>query len=415
MDYVVKRVKDNIYVLSLRDTEVNYFEATREIGHEGILYNAYVIDTPDGAILIDGRKKGYEKAFENALTEVIGDKPIKAYVVNHSEPDHTGTFPLVIKKYDPVVYAHPFAHRLLRSFYKINYKAHSVKNGEGVEVLGEALEFIHVPRLHRPDTIITIRNDVRFTGDVFGSYYAYADPIYYERQEPDPDTREPTDVKDIFIEEAAEYFATVIGTYRTRGISLLNVLKERKPGIIAPAHGLVRTKDLEVPIETYRKLIMGEPFEDSVLLLYSTMYGFTLEVVRAVKEEIESRGMGIREFGFNDKSFPRIADILGSAYLCKKIVLVTSAYEAALHPRIRFVLELISNKAPAREMLTFMTFGRGAAFPRDLEDALKKAGFKMTIERFSIGNVDEEKIRKAVSDFVGKRFLLKPSTDSLSR
>ena len=401
VDYVVKQIEDGLYILSLRDNEVNYFEAAREIGHEGILYNAYLIRTNEGYVLIDGRKKEYTNLFEKALGEVL-DKPIIAYIVNHSEPDHTGTFPYIIEKYKPKVYAHPFGIRLLKTFYG-DFEGYAVKHNETIEIGGEKFTFYHAPRLHRPDTIVTERNDVRFTGDIFGAYYAFADPIYYERFEPDPDTGEPVSVKEIFIEEAAEYFSTVIGTYRTRGVSLLKLLEAKKPKVIAPAHALVRlNEDVDIAIDVYRRLILGESFEESVLLLYSTMYGFTLEVVDAVRETLENMGVEVRERGFNDRELARTPDILGNAYLAKKIIIVTSAYEAGLHPRIRYTLELMAKKVPARPILAFMTFGRGAAFDRDVQEKLEKAGFHVQIERYSIGKVDKEAIKKKVAEFVGE-------------
>ncbi len=402
MRYVIEEIKPGAYVLSFRDTDVKFFEASREIGHEGILYNAYLIVTDDGAILIDGRKREYEKEFLEALDKILKGKPIKAYIVNHSEPDHSGTLPAVVKRYNPKIYGNAFAMRLLKAFYgkEVSIDFQPVKDEEEIEILGKRVKFFHTTLLHRPDTILTLIDGILFTGDILGSYYAFQHPIYSERKEPDPDTGELRDIKEIFMEEAAEYFSTVIGSFRRHGSKFLSKVKKSEYDVLAPAHGLVRTKDLDYPIEIYRKLIEGEPLVDGVLLLYSSMYGITMPAVEAAKKAIEDKGYEPLVFGFTDKEASRIPDILGNTYLAKKIVIVSSAYEGELHPRMRLSLELMAKKAPEREMLIFMPFGRGAAFPRDVQEKLEKRGFKLTIERLSVSALDAQKIYSKTLEFL---------------
>ncbi len=87
----------------------------------------------------------------------IGKKKVEQVILTHEHSDHTGILPLIIKEYNPVVYAYsPFLEGV----------THTVGNDEFIRVGDTNFEVIHTPG-HSSDSISLYNEDhkVLFVGD----------------------------------------------------------------------------------------------------------------------------------------------------------------------------------------------------------------------------------------------------------
>ncbi|MGH3083107.1 MAG: MBL fold metallo-hydrolase [Gaiellaceae bacterium] len=61
-------------------------------GSQGALVNAYLVETPDGVVAVDGTLTVSDgRALRSRLDEL--GQPLLAVLVTHADPDHYGGFP----------------------------------------------------------------------------------------------------------------------------------------------------------------------------------------------------------------------------------------------------------------------------------------------------------------------------------
>ena len=96
----MKEIKNKIYYVGVNDRNKALFEGLWPLPN-GVSYNSYLIND-DKVCLIDTVEVDFFTQYIENIREVIGDKKIDYLVVNHMEPDHSGSIAL-IKKYYPEV------------------------------------------------------------------------------------------------------------------------------------------------------------------------------------------------------------------------------------------------------------------------------------------------------------------------
>lgn len=91
-------LKNKVYYVGVNDRNKALFEGLWPLP-SGVSYNSYLIDD-DKVCLIDSVQVDFFVQFIENLHEVLGDRPIDYLVINHMEPDHSGSLAL-LKKYYP--------------------------------------------------------------------------------------------------------------------------------------------------------------------------------------------------------------------------------------------------------------------------------------------------------------------------
>ncbi|MEM1641126.1 MAG: FprA family A-type flavoprotein [Acidilobaceae archaeon] len=393
---IVSRVTPSVYLLRLNDFDTVYFEGLWRI-REGITYNAYVVVGPEGAIVIDGWKRGYGELFVESLRRVVDLKDVKLVVFHHTEPDHSGSLPQLIKELDnTTVLAHPIAKGILEAFYGLNLKFKSVSDGETVKSEGLSLKFFYTPWLHWPDTIVSYLEEegVFFTCDVFGSY-GVPSSVFYEDL--------PEDEKSLFVRHITKYFANVIGSYRQWVIKNLVKIEElvKKAKVIAPGHGPLY-RDHNFPLSLYTKLGSEIPSRGKALVLYFSMYGFSQELAELITEKLKSKGLSVALWGATSYRRDDESEIVADAYDSEYLILVAPIYETKAFPLASYLLELILSKIPTsgRKVLVISTYGWASGAGKKLVGMLIEKGFT-SVELVEVRGLTKEQ-RRAVEQALDK-------------
>ncbi|AFK22970.1 FprA family A-type flavoprotein [Pyrococcus sp. ST04] len=397
---LVKRILDEpeLYIIRVDDDQIRYFEAMWSIP-EGITYNSYLMKLGDEVVLFDTVKREYAEMFIEELKRLIDLEEITRIVVHHTEPDHSGALPQVLKEnnYRAQVIGTTFAKNLLEGFYGKdvikNFKV--VKDGEEMKIGDRTFRFITVPWLHWPDTMITyvVEDKLIFSCDAGGGY-SIPEDIDDERDE----------VVQRYLPYVTKYVVTVIGHYYKYIVQ--NIKKLKRLGIIdsakmiLPGHGLIWRKDPKRIFEHYEKIGAGIPEKDKVLVIYDSMYGFVEERMRIVIDELRKLGKKVSVYKFTDKENPSVADILGEVPTAEALIIGASTFEADIHPRIRYTLFEILDKANyEKPVLIVGAFGWGGVAGRKIETMISRSKFDhvATVEsRGKPSKEDEENLRKAV-------------------
>ncbi len=396
--------RPELYLIRVDDDEIKYFEATWHIP-EGITYNSYLVKLNGATVLVDTTKRDYSSRYMEALKTLIDVKEITHIIVNHTEPDHSGALPDVLKEngYRATVIGTTIAGKLLEGFYGEevvkNFKA--VKDGEEISIGGKTFRFITVPWLHWPDTMISYLVDegIIFSCDAGGGYSI-------------PDSIDDSDEETVkrYLPFVNKYIVTVIGHYHRYIVQ--NIAKLKKLGIIEkakmilPGHGLIWRKNPPRIFEHYEAVGAGKTKKGKVLVIYDSMYGFVEKRMKVVIDELRKLGKEPVVYSFTDKAVPSVSDILGEVPDSEAIVIGASTFEADIHPWIRYTLFEILDKANyEKPVLIVGAFGWGGVAGRKIETLITRSRFNHveTVEsRGMPTEEDEERIRNAVKRLVGE-------------
>ncbi len=393
----VYRLASNVYMFRVVDSSTRFFEGFWEIP-EGVTYNAYLVLGEEKTVLLDTVKERYAREFLEALRSIIDPRDINVMLVHHSEPDHSGAFPLVYEAAGrPMVVAHPIARGIIESRYGVRLERFTAaRDGLRVDLGGgDELVVAQTPWLHWPDTLMSLHrgSGTLFSGDAFGSYGAVLEASDAALGEEAWRRYERLMVK---------YFVTVIGAYRgwvAKGLDKLSSLGW-KPSRLAPLHGLVIESRVGEVLDLYSRLARGE-HEDKATVLYSTMYGAVEDAALTAAALLRESGLEVEVHGSNDERRLSYADALASAATSRILVLGVPVYEADVHPAARLLLDLLCEKAATgQRVVLIVSYGWGST-ARKVADKLSGCGFRVAAVVEARGRVPEEKIREAVSGALG--------------
>ncbi|ABM81362.1 FprA family A-type flavoprotein [Hyperthermus butylicus] len=386
------KLYDNLYLIRVEDDETGFFEALWEIP-EGVTYNSYLILGQKRTVLLDTVKKPFTLDYLEALSSITELRDIDVIVVHHSEPDHSGALPELLKRVGNVeVYGHPMAKTIIESHYGVKLNSFKpVREGARLDLGGdEYLVFYQTPWVHWPDTVMSFyeARGVLFSGDVFGSYSI-----------PSSVTDEHVEDFTTYIRFMRKYLATVAGRYRSWILKTLDKLENAgvKPKTIAPLHGLVLRRYIGDFLRLYRSWVSGDLDKSRAVVIYGSMYGAVEYAAHIVADMLREKGLHVAIYGFNDKSRALIADAIGDAFDAGYIVLGVPTYEAEAFPLMTYVAEQLCAKAAAgQRVMLLSSYGWGPAAIKKLEPLLTNCGFKIAA-RVEVRGVEYgDKLREAV-------------------
>lgn len=257
----------------------------------GTTYNSYVLKGSEKTALIETAKlKTYNQYIEK-VKEVVDPKDVDYIIVNHTEPDHSGS---VVRLLDLnpniVIYGTALAIEYLREIVNHDFSAIVVSEGDTLSLGDLTLEFIMAPNLHWPDTMYTYVKEtgVLFTCDSFGAHYCF-DQVLLSKV---------TATKD-YDEALKYYYDMILGPFPSFMLKALDRIKDLNLTMIAPGHGPVLDTRIPEIMETYRKwaTIVNPNTKKTVVIPYVSSYGYTEKLAEAVKEGIREAGdIEIRAF-----------------------------------------------------------------------------------------------------------------------
>jgi len=397
MDTVItQQIADNLYLIRTIDRKLKYFEALWEVP-EGMVYNAYLLKTSEGAVLFDTTKANYTEPFLEVLRSLIDPKEIKHLIVHHMEPDHSGAMSAVLEAIGEhvQVWGHPFSKRLIKSLYGLDPYFQTVKDDTVLEFGGSKLTFLQMPWLHWPECMITYMPEEGFFfgGDIFGSY-GIPEGIFDDDGD---DLHE-------FLHLAREYFASVIGHYKSHVSK--NFLKlegeAAAPKMVLPAHGLLWRKNPAQIMDAYTNWAIGTPEKGKVVIVYSSMYGFVEKSVQVVIDDLKKRGFDPEVLRFTDEYRDDLVDVLGQIPDSEAIVLATATYEAGVFPLMAYIIDEILHKvAYEKPVLLLSAFGWGGMVNKQLVPKLEESSFQL-IDAVEINSLLDDEGRKNILAGVSK-------------
>jgi Uncharacterized flavoproteins len=205
---------------------------------------AYLV-TGKANVLIDTLPDRVASMLTEEIISVIGENPLDAIILNHSEEDHSNALPLVLQQYPniPVFCTAACKKRLIGGLPKANF--HVVKTGDDVKLGEYKFTFYETPGLHWDDNMVTFWNtdSILFSNDLFGQYAAAEPPV---------DRDYPTDT---LLDAAERYYEKVFEPASKAEKESVLGLAKLPIQMIAPGHGLVLESQFPAIITLYNDKI----------------------------------------------------------------------------------------------------------------------------------------------------------------
>ena len=334
------KIKESVYYVGVNDRTKHRFEGLWALPH-GVSYNSYLIEDEKGVALVDTVDVAYFSEFLEKIHDAIGTRPIDYVIINHMEPDHSGSLALIRQAYPNIrVVGNKKTFDMLRGFYgEANDNNIEVKEGSLLDLGKHQLRFYLTPMLHWPETMMTFdeTDHILFSGDAFGCFGALNGNVV--------DTNFDSSM---YWSEMERYYACILGKYASPVQTGLKKLAALDIHMICSTHGPIWESEKDKAIETYRRFSAGET-EKGLVVCYASMYGNTRRVAEAIAEGAAE--MGLRHIIVHDLSYSKMSDVLVDIFRYGSLAIGGPTYNGGLFPPVDSLLKHLSERVVAKHKL----------------------------------------------------------------
>jgi flavorubredoxin len=237
----------------------------------GTSYNSYVVKGGDKTALIDTAHHSFMRYYLDNIAEALNGTIPDYLVLNHNEPDHTGSVAALLKLYPnlKIIISQAGAIYIKNITNLNNLDIQTVKDGDELDLGGITLRFINAPFLHWPDSMFTYIPEEKlvFTCDFLGAHFC--EPQWLDHR---------ILYHDAYAAATRVYYDGIFAPFKPWVLKGLEKLEALDFEIAAPSHGPILTKgcELEKTIERYRRWsTIDARAQKSIPLFYCSAYGNT--------------------------------------------------------------------------------------------------------------------------------------------
>ncbi|MBP1540781.1 MAG: FprA family A-type flavoprotein [Prevotella sp.] len=325
----MQNITDNIYYVGVNDRNKSLFEGLWPLPN-GVSYNAYLIDD-EKTCLIDTVEVDFFTQFIEHIQEVIGDRPVDYLVINHMEPDHSGSIALIKKYYPNIqIVGNKKTFQMMEGFYGITDGTVEVKNGDTLALGRQTLSFVLTPMVHWPETMVTLCGKVLFSGDAFGCFGALNGGIIDAQIN-----------CDTYWLEMERYYSNIVGKYGTPVQNALKKLAGVPLDYICATHGPVWHEHIEKVMAIYDRLSKYET-EPGLVICYGTMYGNTERAAEVIARAASEAG--VKNIVVYNVSKTHHSYIIRDVFRYRGLIVGAPTYNTALYHEMDVLLSELAGK-----------------------------------------------------------------------
>lgn len=276
---VVDITKDVKWIGAL-DYDIVTFDVVMETKY-GTTYNSYFIDAEHKAI-VDTVKETFHEEYLNKIRSVVDPKELEYIIVNHTEPDHSGSLRHLLSiAPNAKVVGSGNSIRYLKDMIGPDFPHQIVKHGHILDLGNKTIQFIGAPNLHWPDTMYTYlpEDKLLFTCDSFGSHFCH-EGIF-------------DDQIGNFDDSFKYYFDVILKPFSKFMLKAIEKIRPLDIEMICPGHGPVLRKHWKKYVdisEQYSREAMKSPKKIQVYIPYVSAYHKTGIIAEKIAEGIKQAG-----------------------------------------------------------------------------------------------------------------------------
>lgn len=335
-------ITNGIHYVGVNDRHKHIFEGLWPLPY-GVSYNSYII-ADEKIALVDTVEADFFTQYLDNIRSVIGDRPIDYIIVNHMEPDHSGSLTL-IKKYYPnaKIVGNKKTFGMMQGFYRVGNDADGdtveVKNGDTLQLGSHTLAFTLVPMVHWPETMVTLDTtaNVLFSGDAFGCFGAL-NGAYIDAEMN----------CDIYWDEMLRYYSNIVGKYGTPVQQALKKLAGVQMDYICSTHGPVWHEHIGRVVGMYDRLSRYEG-ADGLVIAYASMYGNTERAAEVIARAASEAG--VKNIIMHDVSRTHHSYIIADIFRYRALILGAPTYNNGLYPQMESLLSELAGRDMKNRLL----------------------------------------------------------------
>ena len=334
-------ITKNIKYVGVNDHDIDLFEGQYVVPN-GMAYNSYVIIDQKVAVFDSVDERFADEWLVN-INNVLGEKTPDYFIVQHMEPDHSGSIIKFMKQYpNTKIVASAKAFVMMKNFYGNDFKDNQVVVAENSKLdLGSSkLTFIEAPMVHWPEVIMTYEETqkVLFSADAFGKFGAL-------------------DADEDWACEARRYYVGIVGKYGVPVQMLLKKAANLDIQTICPLHGPVLSENLGYYIGLYNTWSTYETESEGVVIAYTSVYGNTKKAAEKLAQVLEEKGQKV---AITDLARCDMAEAVEDAFRYGKIVFATTTYNGDVFPFMREFLHTLVEHNFQNKFVAFIENGSWA-------------------------------------------------------
>ena len=327
-------LKGNVHYVGVNDRNKTLFENLWPLPY-GVSYNSYLIADDDAVVLVDTVDVAFFEVYLKKIRAVIGDRKIDYLIINHMEPDHSGSISLIKQYYpDIVLVGNKKTFDMVDGYYGVGGERKVVAEGDSLKVGRHDLHFYLIPMVHWPETMVTFdsTDGILFSGDAFGCFGALNGGCIDKNIN-----------TEIYMGEMRRYYSNIVGKFGNPVQQALQQCSGLDIKLICPTHGPEWEEKIAEVVAMYDKLSRYEAGE-GVVIAYGTMYGNTEQMAEAIAEELSAQG--IKNIVMHNVSKTPHSFILADIFRYKALIVGCTTYNMNLYPE----MEALLSKVAARDM-----------------------------------------------------------------
>jgi len=363
-----KQLTDKVSWVGKVDWELKKFHGDEYSTRKGSSYNSYLVRDQKTA-LIDTVWQPFDKEFVKRLKQEIDLKKIDYIIANHSEIDHSGALPELMREISGTpIYCTANGVKVIRGHYHQDWNFVTVKTGDTLELGGSKLIFVEAPMLHWPDTMITYMTEenILFSNDAFGQHYA-TESLY----------NDTVDQAELFT-EALKYYANILTPFSTFVTKKIHeVLNLNLPlNMICPSHGVIWKDNPARIIEQYLKWADNYQ-ENRITLVYDTMWNSTRKMAEAIAAGIREIDSSVTVKLMNSAKEDK-NDIISEVFRSKAILVGSPTINNGYLFSIGGLMEMMKGlKFKNKSAAAFGSYGWSGEVIKQLTGELENSGFRV--------------------------------------
>ncbi len=359
-------LKGKVHYVGVNDRTKALFENLWPLPY-GVSYNSYLIADEEKVALVDTVDVAFFEVYLKKIKNIIGDRKIDYLIINHMEPDHSGSISLIKQYYpDVVLVGNKKTFDMVDGYYGVGGERLVVAEGDSLKLGHHSLRFYLIPMVHWPETMVTFdeTEGFLFSGDAFGCFGTLNGGCV--------DKNINTDV---YWDEMRRYYSNIVGKFGNPVQKALQKCGGLDIRMICPTHGPVWEEKIQEVVSLYDRWSRYEG-EEGVVVAYGTMYGNTEEMAEVIAEELSLQG--IKNVVMYNVSHTHHSYILSDIFRYKGLIVGCTTYNMNLYPE----MEALLNKVTAREMKNrmigyFGSFTWASAAVKKLGEFTEKLKFEV--------------------------------------
>lgn len=281
----VLKINDGVFSVGVTNPALRVFDIIMYAEY-GTTYNAYLVKGEKTALIEIVHEKFFDEYLEN-INSVCDISKVDYLIVNHTEPDHTGSIIKLLNVNPNIqIFGTAAAGRCLAQIANMPLNFTVVKPQQQLDLGdGHVLEFCPAPFLHWPDSMFTIdkKNDVAFTCDFLGAHYC--EPRMFDTKIAYKNKYDPA---------FRYYFDCIFGPFKPYVLEGLKKLSDYNPKVVCPSHGPILTESISEAVEKYREWSTpSENPQKQFAIVYASCYGYTAALAAAAADAVKSTGINV--------------------------------------------------------------------------------------------------------------------------